>query len=108
LEAQGFFGRFKMKSMIRMKICCIGSIAEAQTAISFGASAIGLVAKMPSGQEVISDDQIAKIAKTIPPHVAIIIKNVKSHLFGVALKKTGKIYRVQSLFEVCYSRGNGS
>ena len=50
---------------------------EAQTAISFGASAIGLVAKMPSGQGVISDDQIAKIAKTIPPPVAIINKRYK-------------------------------
>jgi phosphoribosylanthranilate isomerase len=43
--------------VIRIKICCISSIAEAQTAISFGASAIGLVAKMPSGQGVITDDR---------------------------------------------------
>jgi len=56
--------------MIRIKICCISSISEAQTAISFGADAIGLVGMMPSGQGVISDDLIAKIAKSIPPPIA--------------------------------------
>ena len=40
----------------RIKICCINSVDEAKTAISFGTSAIGLVAKMPSGPGPISDD----------------------------------------------------
>lgn len=39
-------------------------------AIEFGASAIGLVGKMPSGPGVISDDLIAKISKSIPPPIA--------------------------------------
>jgi phosphoribosylanthranilate isomerase len=56
--------------MIRIKICCINSITEAQTAISFGASAIGLVGKMPSGQGVITDELINKIAKSVPPPIA--------------------------------------
>jgi phosphoribosylanthranilate isomerase len=56
--------------MIRIKICCIGSIEEARTAINYGASAIGLVASMPSGQGVIADDLICEIAKIIPPPVA--------------------------------------
>jgi len=43
--------------MIRIKICCISSITEARTAISFGATAIGLVGKMPSGQGVITDER---------------------------------------------------
>jgi len=30
----------------RIKICCIQNLQEAKTAIGFGASAIGLVAKM--------------------------------------------------------------
>jgi phosphoribosylanthranilate isomerase len=54
----------------RIKICCINSIEEAQTAIEFGASAIGLVARMPSGPGPIHDDLIRKIAMTVPPPVA--------------------------------------
>ena len=33
----------------KVKICCISSLAEAKMAIEYGASALGLVAKMPSG-----------------------------------------------------------
>jgi phosphoribosylanthranilate isomerase len=54
----------------RIKICCINSIEEAKTAIEFGASAIGLVAKMPSGPGPISDDLIKQIAMNVPPPVA--------------------------------------
>jgi len=32
---------------MRIKICCISNVEEANTAIKFGADAIGLVAKMP-------------------------------------------------------------
>ena len=39
-------------------------------AISFGASAIGLVAKMPSGPGPIPDETIREIAAAIPPPVA--------------------------------------
>ena len=49
--------------MTKVKICCIQSIAEAQMAIDFGAYAIGLVSKMPSGPGVISDEKIREIAK---------------------------------------------
>jgi phosphoribosylanthranilate isomerase len=51
----------------RIKICCISSISEANTAIEFGADAIGLVAKMPSGPGPISDELIRKIAQSVPP-----------------------------------------
>lgn len=54
----------------RIKICCINSEEEARLAIEFGASAIGLVAKMPSGPGPISDELIRQIAKTVPPPVA--------------------------------------
>ncbi|WP_299288905.1 phosphoribosylanthranilate isomerase [uncultured Mucilaginibacter sp.] len=54
----------------RIKICCISSKEEAQLAISFGADALGLVARMPSGPGTISDDLIAEIAKSVPPPVA--------------------------------------
>jgi len=54
----------------RVKICCISSVAEARMAIEAGASALGLVSAMPSGPGVISEEQIAKIAATIPPPIA--------------------------------------
>src|SRR5690349_18334315 len=53
-----------------VKICCIANETEAADAVRFGASAVGLVAKMPSGPGPISDDEIARIAKTVPPPVA--------------------------------------
>jgi phosphoribosylanthranilate isomerase len=54
----------------RVKICCIRSLAEAWTAIRHGASALGLVSKMPSGPGVIADEDIAAIAAAVPPPVA--------------------------------------
>src|SRR3989442_3266577 len=55
--------------MPRIKICCIASLAEARTAISCGASAVGLVSAMPSGPGVISEEAIADIARHIPPAI---------------------------------------
>lgn len=54
----------------RIKICCINSINEVKLAISFGASAIGLVGKMPSGPGPITDELIASILKRVPPPIA--------------------------------------
>jgi phosphoribosylanthranilate isomerase len=56
--------------MIRIKICCISSIEEAKIAIAAGTSAIGLVARMPSGPGPIADELIRQIAATVPPPVA--------------------------------------
>lgn len=53
----------------RVKICCISSAEEAALAIECGASALGLVSHMPSGPGVISDEQIAEIAATVPPAI---------------------------------------
>ena len=53
----------------RIKICCIASIAEAALAIDHGASAIGLVAAMPSGPGPIADDLICQIAGAVPPSI---------------------------------------
>jgi phosphoribosylanthranilate isomerase len=54
----------------RIKICCISSVEEAVMAIAYGADALGLVGKMPSGPGPIADELINEIAKTIPPPVA--------------------------------------
>ena len=54
----------------RVKICCISSLAEAQLAIAYGASAVGLVSQMPSGPGVIDEELIVEIASHVPPPVA--------------------------------------
>ena len=54
----------------RAKICCIGSVQEAELAIRYGASAVGLVSGMPSGPGIISEDLIAQIAGIVPPAVS--------------------------------------
>ena len=58
------------RSRTRIKICCIGNLEEAVTAIDMGASALGLVGKMPSGPGSIPDHQIKKIVERIPPAVS--------------------------------------
>ena len=62
---------------VRVKICCISSIDEAKLAIEYGASAIGLVSKMPSGPGPISEDLISKIVKEIPPFVSSVLLTSK-------------------------------
>ncbi len=52
---------------IRVKICCISSVEEAMLALSYGASAIGLVGQMPSGPGIISNQQILEITTSLPP-----------------------------------------
>lgn len=53
----------------KVKICCISSITEAKLAVSFGATALGLVSQMPSGPGVISDGKILEIIETIPDNI---------------------------------------
>ena len=53
----------------KIKICCIASEEEAAMAIHYGANAVGLVARMPSGPGPIADERIASIAKVIPGHI---------------------------------------
>ena len=66
---------------VNVKICCISSIEEANMAIHYGASAIGLVGRMPSGPGVIDDELIHKIAKNIPPPIAtfLLTSETKAH-----------------------------
>ncbi len=54
----------------RIKICCITSLKEARLAIHFGADALGLVGRMPSGPGAIDDALILDIIRAIPPPVA--------------------------------------
>ncbi|HEY7358780.1 MAG TPA: phosphoribosylanthranilate isomerase [Ktedonobacterales bacterium] len=61
----------------RVKICCIGSVAEARLAIHYGASALGLVSEMPSGPGPIAEEEIARIAVTVPPPVLPVLLTSK-------------------------------
>jgi len=67
----------------RVKICCIANEKEAADAISFGASAIGLVGKMPSGPGPISDEEIFRIARTVPPPIATFLLTSEQTAQGI-------------------------
>ena len=54
----------------RVKVCCIASEADAAIAIAAGASAIGLVSRMPSGPGPIPEARIRDIARIVPPGIA--------------------------------------
>lgn len=67
----------------KVKICCIGSVDEAHMAIGFGAAALGLVAKMPSGPGSISDQLIANITATVPPPIATFMLTSETTADGI-------------------------
>ena len=71
----------------RVKICCIGSADEAWLAIRYGASALGLVSLMPSGPGVIADDEIAAIARCIPPGVATFVLTSRQDPTAIAAQQ---------------------
>src|SRR5258708_40117402 len=68
---------------VRVKICCMGSVAEARMAIDYGASAVGLVSEMPSGPGVIDENLIAEIAAAIPPAVGSFLLTSKQEVSAI-------------------------
>jgi phosphoribosylanthranilate isomerase len=90
----------------RIKICCISSEDEAAMAVRYGASAIGLVARMPSGPGPISDDLIRKIAATVPPAIATFMltseTSVKAIIAHHNKTRTSTIQIVDSLSSGTY------
>lgn len=91
----------------RIKICCIASIEEVSTAIELGASAVGLVARMPSGPGPIADDLIRKIALVVPPPVATFLltceTSVKEIISHHERTNTNTIQIVDMLSEGTYA-----
>jgi len=74
MEGESPKGGFKREEMTtRVKICCIQDLEEAQLAISYGASALGLVSWMPSGPGPIDEKQIAAIARSAPPFITTVL-----------------------------------
>ena len=90
----------------RVKICCISTEQEAAVAVSFGASAIGLVGAMPSGPGPISDDEIHRIAQSVPPPIATFLLTSQQTVHGIIehhhRTKTNTIQIVDELFERDY------
>lgn len=92
----------------RIKICCISSIQEARLAIRYGASALGLVSAMPSGPGIITEDEIARIAATIPPAVASFLLTSQQDVDTIIEQqrhcRVNTIQLVDSLSEESYPR----
>jgi len=67
----------------RVKICCIANVAEANLAISYGASAVGLVSEMPSGPGIVSEGLIAQVASLVPPAVSSFLLTSKPDTLAI-------------------------
>jgi phosphoribosylanthranilate isomerase len=71
------------KHGVRVKVCCIGSIEEAELALEAGADALGLVSAMPSGPGVICDEDIATIAKWVGSRAATVLLTSRLSADGI-------------------------
>jgi len=73
-----------MPADLRIKICCIQSLDEAQAALTAGAQAIGLVSAMPSGPGVIPDHRIAAIATGAPTGLRRFLLTSRTTAVGIS------------------------
>lgn len=64
--------------MVKVKICCIQSLEEAQAALAAGADALGLVGEMPSGPGPIPDSRIAAIASEVPATTVLLTSETQA------------------------------
>jgi phosphoribosylanthranilate isomerase len=69
--------------LTRVKVCCMASAAEARLAVSHGASAVGLVAEMPSGPGPIPEPLIAEIAAAVPPAIGTFLLTSLQDVRGI-------------------------
>lgn len=71
----------------RVKVCCIASTDEAWLAIDRGASALGLVSRMPSGPGPIEEALIKEIAAAVPPGVATFLLTCEQDVDAVVAQQ---------------------
>ncbi len=92
---------------MKIKICCISSVEEADLAISLGADAIGLVSNMPSGPGVINESEIAKISQSVPKNIHTFLltskQDSKEIIDQLKFCKTNTIQIVDKLLIGSYS-----
>lgn len=69
---------------VRLKICCISSLEEAELAVRAGADALGFVGMMPSGPGIISDEAIRRIAGHVPPPIATFLLSSETRVQAIA------------------------
>lgn len=96
----------------RVKICCIQNEREAADAIRSGAAAIGLVGAMPSGPGPISDEEIYRIAKSVPPPIGTFLLTSEQTSQGIighhGRTKTNTIQIVDELADRGYAKIRGA
>lgn len=64
--------------MPAVKVCCIQDEDEMRLAADAGASFVGLVGAMPSGPGPISDERIARLARSAPEGVTTVLLTARS------------------------------
>jgi phosphoribosylanthranilate isomerase len=68
----------------RIKICCMGSLEEAQLAIRAGVDAVGFVGAIPSSPRAIDDRSVAAIVAGLPPPIATFLLASESTAAGIS------------------------
>jgi phosphoribosylanthranilate isomerase len=74
--------------MVKVKICCMASIDEARIAIEAGASAVGLVSRMPSGPGPIEEELITEIVASVPSHIETFLLTCETTAEAIAAQQT--------------------
>jgi phosphoribosylanthranilate isomerase len=72
---------------LRVKICCMGSVDEAAMAIRHGATAIGLVSRMPSGPGPIEETLITEIISTVPASIETFLLTSETTTASIAAQQ---------------------
>jgi phosphoribosylanthranilate isomerase len=72
---------------VRVKICCMASIEEANTAIRLGATAVGLVSRMPSGPGPIEEELITRIVSAVPPTIETFLLTCETSADSIAAQQ---------------------
>ncbi|MHC4956811.1 MAG: phosphoribosylanthranilate isomerase [Planctomycetota bacterium] len=74
---------------MRIKICCISSVAEARLALEAGAHLLGLVSAMPSGPGVIDEKRIAEIAGAVDANTCLLTSLTDADAIAAQVKRCG-------------------
>ncbi|HYN82604.1 MAG TPA: phosphoribosylanthranilate isomerase [Gemmatimonadaceae bacterium] len=72
---------------LRVKICCMASIEEAHAAIRLGATAIGLVSRMPRGPGPIEEALITRIVSAVSPAIETFLLTCETSADAIAAQQ---------------------